>query len=197
MWQTIDEMPLKSFISVLVNKEYTKLYEGHKFGLKYDENNEIRQWNELYAEYTARLMGNDTSSLENPKKIVQLTAKARVLASLVILIHDKGVDDFKRIARFYGCRLTGNEQNDISLLSAEFDNAMRMLKKALANAENRSEGSGYTWEYFTEILTSMSAHFKIALDMNMTVGAYCSYYNRMKQDIKMVEKQNKKHQYGR
>lgn len=201
MWKDIDEMPMMMFVRVVCSNDYSAMKARRCVSINKKVAMEL--FEEYYAEYSERLFSGDTSSLETPKKIALLTAKARILSAISLLIETGEISDsMRKIARFYGYKLKGNKNEDIKGVSAVIAETIRLLKNAISKMKSETfDRSGkYTIEYFSSIHANMSKHFKFNISMNsISVGQYCSYYVQMKEDIKELEKVNRKTNniYGR
>lgn len=186
LWTTIDDMPMRNFVSALCDDNMAALMQRGEYEEKYREDAEER-FRDLYIEYTDRMMGKDMGAYSRMKKKILLETRICVLESVMMLVGTKQMtEDVRRAAKKWGVAMSGDDERDMLLLMAGRDKAVREWEKIKGDGEE--EVREQDREYFMEMMAAMSSHFKFNIGLGNTAGEVCALYVQMKEEIKSQQK---------
>ena len=191
-YDSIIEMPLYNFLKCLCDSDYSFLYK--ETPKKRDTAWETERFSELLIQYSEQ-MDEKGKSFETIKKQSSLIAKIRILEASLSLINRT---ETASILRPYGIKPTKDPQKNILLIQGKIDGFVREYKNL--HTEKREEKPP-TIQHYTDILITISTHFKMHLDIRtITVASFCSYCKRFTEEIeniKRITKKQKNHGRGK
>ena len=186
-YQTLIDLPLLNFLKCLCDNDYSYLYID--FPKKRNPIEEAEHFANLAIEYSELINGESVNIYDNAKKEASLIAKIRVLESAMGLI-DNLPESVIKVLKSLGIRLTDDINNNALLIHGKI-NILTREYNSLKDKENSKEKP--TIDNYIKILTAMSTHFKIHLDIHtVTVSSFCHYYRQFMNEIKLLNKSNKK-----
>lgn len=186
MWTTIDDMPMRNFVSALCDDDMEAMMQRGEYVEKYRDEAEER-FRDLYIEYTDRMMGKDIGAYGRMKKKILLETRICVLESVMMLVGTKQMtDEVRRAAKKWGVSMCGDDERDMLLLMAGRDKAVREWEKIREDGEEEIKEQDR--EYFLGMMAAMSSHFKFNIGLGNTAGEVCALYVQMKEEIRSQQK---------
>ena len=176
----IQTLPLYRFLQCLCNGNFEFLYKEQP--TERDEVKEMEVYTDLIMQY------NDASGeplqYESIKKIAVLLGKIRICEAAMALI-DKMPENVSGVLKSMGIRITSDANHNVLVLQGKISAFVREYK----NLNEKEEKKKPTMWHYVDVLTAMSTHFKVHLDIQtLTVASFCSYYKQFLQEIESIRK---------
>ena len=190
MYKDISEIPLYNFLKALCEDDLSYLYkEPPKMR---NAEKEVEIFEELVLQYTEASEDN-AIPYENIKKIAVLMAKIRICEAAFGLV-DKIPDKVSGVLKSIGLRLTKDMQKNVLIIQGKLSGFMREYSNLIDKADkNDKSDKKPTINQYIDILTAISTHFKIHLDVHtVTLASFCSYYKSLTRDLVSMKRVNRK-----
>jgi len=153
-----------------------------------DVEKEAEHFAELVMQYTEAMEGENVKLYDNAKKIASLMAKIRILESSLGLV-EKIPDNVKSVLKLLGIRLTNNAENNVLIIHGKINGFTREYSNILEKDSKDSKDKKPTVNQYIDILTAISSHFKIHLDIHtVSVASFCSYYKQFTKEIEALNR---------
>ena len=94
----------------------------------------------------------------------------------------------------WGLRLTKDMQKNVLIIQGKLSGFMREYNNLMDKADKSDKNDkNPTINQYIDILTAISTHFKIHLDVHtVTVASFCSYYKSLTRDVESMKRANRK-----
>jgi hypothetical protein len=188
-YRTIEEIPLYNFLKCLCDNDFAFLYKGAPKNR--DIEKEVEVFSELAAQYTDANEGKSTA-YEDIKKIAGLLAKIRVCEASIGVI-DKLPESIQNSLKSMGIRLANDAQKNVLVLHGKISGFVREYNSLMEKEDKKDKSTKPTISQYIDILTAMSTHFKMYLDIHLvTAASFCSYYKQFTKEMEALNKVSRK-----
>lgn len=196
--QSIDKLPLETFIDCIVDHNYSGLIiEGTPTEAELQT-----CFDNIYEQYIEGIGGKElVRHLADVKQIALMQSKILRAESLLEIIqlcptiglfeqlYTFGYALPKEKYSYYGINKVlrifvakyKKDKTETDRLIFQFEHSQQ--------SEKKGESSGYTRDYFYNSIVEMSTAFKFPIQQNITLALYCSYMRKYKDLLNTLQKQ--------
>ena len=200
LYQSIHKLPLHIFIDCLVSQQYYQLVIEGKATIQEME----QAFESLYMQYVESAGGKEAvNQMVNTARTALIKFRVETFELLVNTIKLEPSEDLYKLFEQYPqynpiLKEYSLEAIDYTIgqmiphwKSERIDLMNELDYIELQKKEKGQKTSHYSYEYFNSILAELESVFKTAtISDEMTVGKFCTWLNKYKEHVKIMNKQN-------